>query len=42
MSAGNEKALRLDFGGQKHVLFGNFRASDLDSTLGLLEHLSGS
>lgn len=41
-SAGTDKALRLEFEGQKHILLSDFRASDLDSALGLLEHLTAA
>lgn len=41
-TAGSDKGLLLEFGSKQHVLFRNFSLSDLESALGLLEHLSDS
>ena len=40
--AGSSKALRLSFGDEQYVCFHDFKSSDLDSALGLIEHVTES
>lgn len=40
MPADSNAVLQLEFGEEQYVLFDSFKGSDLDSALGLLEHVT--